>query len=254
MKQTHNLPKGPLYRQSEQLLTPTNPVTLAPPLALPTTKTKTPTWLVFSLAFFIGAAGGMVVETAWGVIKLGVLERRSGLLFLPMFNPIYGAGAVVLTLLGIHKGATVNKLRVFLLAVASGTAVEYIMSWIQEFATGSISWDYSGVPLNIAGRVNLLYSIAWGLLGLLWVTFALPRITSLARKLDTLMVRRIMIALIVLTSVDICLSGVALMRWSQRKEGTAPITTLGTIIDTQFPDARMRAYYPNHRFIAPSSP
>ena len=40
---------------------------------------------------------------------------------------------------------------------------------MQQAAFGSVSWEYSDSAFNIGGRTNLMYSIFWGVLGLVWV-------------------------------------------------------------------------------------
>ena len=51
---------------------------------------------------------------------------------------------------------------------------EYACSWIQEVLFGACFWDYSHLPFNINGRVNLVFSMFWGLAAVLWVGRAYP--------------------------------------------------------------------------------
>ena len=47
--------------------------------------------------FFLGCIIGVVVETLWCLATKFYIENRSGVIYGP-FNPVYGVGAVVLTL------------------------------------------------------------------------------------------------------------------------------------------------------------
>lgn len=206
--------------------------------------------LLLACAFFAGAFTGVVVESLWCLIKFQTLERRSGLLFFPIFNPVYGAGAIVLTLIGGLNGEQRSSKRIFLISMVSGSALEYIFSFVQEMATGSVSWDYSAAPLNIGGRIHLLYCIAWGLLGLLWVKVLLPPLDHLARKLDTRLGRRIMLVATVMLCLDLAVSGLAIFRWSERTQGVAGHSALATYYDQRYPDSVMKHYYPNLKFVS----
>ena len=53
--------------------------------------------------------------------------------------------------------------------------IEYLCSFFQEMLFGSTSWDYSNIPFNLNGRICLLYSVFWGILGILWIKEIYPR-------------------------------------------------------------------------------
>ena len=55
----------------------------------------------------------------------------------------------------------------FLIATIAFTVFEYIVSLVLEMLFGLRWWDYSNDFLNIQGRVSLLYSIFWGIAGVI---------------------------------------------------------------------------------------
>ena len=112
--------------------------------------------------FVIGCIIGFIVETLWCYARGGKIESRKGLIYGP-FTPIYGFGGVLLTL-ALYKVRKKNGFFVFVFSAIIGAAFEFVCSWIQEIAFGTISWDYSGSKLNLAGRINLQYAIFWGFL------------------------------------------------------------------------------------------
>lgn len=98
--------------------------------------------------------------------------RRIGLVWRP-FNLIYGFGAVLLTLC-LYRLRRKNDRWIFLGGALLGGGYEYLCSWLQETLLGTVSWDYSEIPFNLNGRVNLLYCFFWGILALVWVKGLYP--------------------------------------------------------------------------------
>ena len=198
------------------------------------------------LICFIGSFAGVVVELMWCLIRNGYLESRSGLVYGP-FNLLYGAGAVALTL-ALYKFRNRSAWISFLGGMLVGTVVEYLCSWGQELLFGSRSWDYSNVPLNINGRVCLLYSSFWGILGILWIKDLYPRMANLILKIPNRAGKIATIALTVFFIWNGAVSLVAVQRWAQRVQGVAPTTVLAEFLDDRFPDERMEKIYANMVF------
>ena len=111
---------------------------------------------------FIYAFLGWIMETIYAFIIHGHFVKR-GFLFGPIC-PIYGFGAVLLI---ITTKKLYNKpFLKFVFAIVSFTVFEYFVSLVLEMLFGLRWWDYSNDFLNIQGRVSLLYSIFWGIIGI----------------------------------------------------------------------------------------
>ena len=132
-----------------------------------------------TLSFFLGGTIGGVWETFWALITRHVLEWKSGVMYFPFTNPIYGFGALIITLYALKEK---RAWRIYLFSVVSCTLAEYSFSLAEEWIFGTVSWDYSAHFLNIQGRVNLLYSLFWGLLGILFAKKLVPLIVSSVKK------------------------------------------------------------------------
>ena len=115
--------------------------------------------------FVIGSVIGYIVETIFIYLTTGIWMNRSSLLYGP-FSVVWGLGAVVLTLV-LYGWNEKSDRYIFLGGLLIGGVYEYACSVFTEFFFGSVFWDYSGLPFNINGRVNLLYCSFWGLLALL---------------------------------------------------------------------------------------
>ena len=131
--------------------------------------------------FFIGCFLGVIIERLWCFVRFGVFEPRVGLIYGP-FNLVYGVGAWALTM-ALYQFRNRSKLFSFIGGALVGSVVEYMCSWFQETVFGSVSWDYSNQPFNLNGRICLLYSIYWGLLGILWIKEIYPRMARLILRI-----------------------------------------------------------------------
>lgn len=198
------------------------------------------------LVFFIGSFLGVLVEVAWAYIKYGGYESRKGFVYGP-FNPVYGFGAVLMTVL-LYRYRNRGALYSFLGAMLIGSVLEYLLSFFQERLFGSTSWDYSNVPLNINGRICLLYSIFWGVLGVIWIKGMYPILSYWLSKVPNHIGKNITIVLFVFMIVNALVTLSAVNRWSERVEGLPPVRALDYVLDSYFPDDRMVDIYPNMVF------
>lgn len=96
------------------------------------------------------------------------------------FCPIYGVGVISMVLL--LKKINKNRLKLFLGSFLIGTFIEYSSSYISEKFYNNIIWDYSKYVFNIDGRVCLLYSLMWGIIGMLLVGYLEPLLERLYKK------------------------------------------------------------------------
>lgn len=133
--------------------------------------------------FFICCILGLVLEIIWHmtVVDPGVYEDRAGLLVGP-FSPIYGFGAVLITL-ALNRLYNKNPLITFVVSGLVGGGFEWLTAVFMKLSFGVTAWDYSsytilGVPDPVAvissGRTSTMFLVIWGILGLVWVKFFLP--------------------------------------------------------------------------------
>ena len=198
------------------------------------------------LVCFIGSFFGVIIEMLWCLVSRGYIESRAGLVYGP-FNLLYGFGAVVLTVTLYkfrNRGAWIS----FLGGIIVGSVVEYVCSWGQELVFGTRSWDYSKMPFNVNGRICLLYSIFWGILGVLWIKNLYPRMAKLILKIPNRVGKICTWVLLAFFVVNTVMSGIALTRWSQRNAGIPAANTFWQTIDERFPDERMEKVYANMVF------
>ena len=179
------------------------------------------------------------------LIKNGYIESRKSLIYGPL-SVAYGMGGVLLTAV-LSKFKSSSLWKIFLISFAVGTVAEYICSLGQEIVFGSVAWDYSHLPLNINGRVCLLYSLFWGVLGIAWVKLIMPLTDKLIAFVPMKLSGVLVWAFIVFFVFDVGLSAVAALRWNERKEGSEPSNRIEVFLDEHFPDERMKKIYANSR-------
>ena len=130
------------------------------------------------LYFFIYSFLGWLLETTFCVVTLGTFVKR-GFLYGPIC-PMYGFAAVgMIQLLKKVKTNTVGKFCVCMIAF---TVFEYIVAVVLESLFGLRWWDYSNERFNFQGRISLPYSIAWGIIGVIFVEKIHPFVTRKLKK------------------------------------------------------------------------
>lgn len=122
--------------------------------------------------FVIASILGLIIETIFHLIFFHGYQDRAGLLWGP-FSPIYGFGAILMTI-ALNKLHDKNVVLIFFVSAFIGGAFEYFVSWFLQFAFGIVAWDYTGMWLSIDGRTCGLFMAFWGLLGVVWIKMILP--------------------------------------------------------------------------------
>lgn len=103
--------------------------------------------------------------------------------------------------------------RLFCAGVVVGAIVEYTLSLIGELLLNAKWWDYSDKFLNINGRICLLYSFFWGLLGVYLIKVFHPKVDKMInyfkRKINLKVLKMLTVGTIIFIVVDCVISGIA---------------------------------------------
>lgn len=196
--------------------------------------------------FFLASILGLVLEDLFHLLVYGGWESRAGFIWGP-FSPIYGLGAVVLTLF-LNRFYYTHDLIIFLVAMFLGSALEFGASWMMEHFWNAVAWDYTGTFGSVAGRTNFFFGVMWGILGLFWVRMILPVIKRIQNrfprphKTTYKVITWILIAFMTLNAVTTVL---ALHREGQRAEGIPPATIIDEALDYVFPDEWLQERFHN---------
>ena len=193
--------------------------------------------------FFIGCLLGDITETIFCRITAGVWMSRSSLVWGP-FSIVWGfAIAAVTDLLYKYKDRSDRFL--FLMGTALGGAYEYLCSVLSEMVFGTVFWDYSGIPFNLGGRINLLYCFFWGFAAVAWFKIFYPVISGWIEKLPICAGRILTWVIVVFMCCNMAVSTMALIRSNERSQGIPATQSWQQTMDERFPDERMEKIYPN---------
>lgn len=155
------------------------------------------------LFFFIFSFIGWLWEVGLFIFTEGKLINR-GALYGPWL-PIYGTGCTLILLLTKFKGfrkAIRNPMLTFFLVMILCTIIEYLTSWYIEVKTGVRYWDYTGIFLNINGRVCLESSTFFGLGGCVCLYIVAPYLEKNLQKIPLLTKAIICTILLVTIGID----------------------------------------------------
>ena len=198
------------------------------------------------IILFVGSFAGVIIELLWCFVRNGYFESRSGLVYGP-FNLLYGIGAAAITA-ALYPFRNKGKWLSFLGGFLVGSVVEYVCSWMMEVVYGASSWDYSHMPFNLNGRICLLYSLFWGILGVWWIKDLYPRMAKWILKIPNRTGKIMAWALAFFLVFNAAVSGLAVWRWSDRVHGIEASNRFEVFMDRHFPDERMEAVYANMSF------
>ncbi len=181
--------------------------------------------------FVICCVLGLGVELAYHmtIVDPGVYQDRAGLLYGP-FSPIYGFGAVLMTA-ALNRFYDKNPIIIFLVSAVIGGAFEFFVSWFMQTAFGITAWDYSGTFLSIDGRTNGKYMAMWGVLGLVWVRFALPIMLKTVNRIPWNWRYAVTTACAALMFADAGLTLAAFDCWYERQNGSMDYKDASLIVE-----------------------
>ena len=187
--------------------------------------------------FVLCSVLGLVMETVYHAIQFHDYQDRAGMLFGP-FSPIYGVGAVLMTL-ALNRFYRANLLVIFLVSALIGGAFEYFTSWFMQYAFGAVAWDYSNMPLSIGGRTCGPFMAIWGFLGVVWIRLLLPWVLRTVNLIPWNWRYGVTAVAAVLMLVNAVMTLQALDCWYERLSG-APITShIQQFYAAHFDDAEM---------------
>ena len=194
------------------------------------------------LLFFIGAFLGDITETIFCRVTGGEWMSRSSVVWGP-FSIVWGlAIAIVTQLLYRYKDKPASWL--FVMGTLLGGAYEYLCSVFTEVVFGAVFWDYSAIPFNLGGRINLLYCFFWGFAAIAWFKVLFPPISACIEKLPPRGGRVLTWALCIFMAADIAVSSAALVRYNDRLNGVPASNSVEVYLDGHYGNDRMNQVYP----------
>lgn len=142
------------------------------------------------IGFLIYSMMGWIYEVIICLVNDGEFVNR-GFLLGP-YLPVYGFGGLLLVYslkklkdkkIKVFK-LNITPIIVFVLIVILTSVLEYLTSYFMELIYNDRWWDYSNWSININGRVALIPSLRFGVLGLLGIYLFQPIIEKTSKKVS----------------------------------------------------------------------
>ena len=200
------------------------------------------TWI-----FVIAALLGDLFETVFCRFSMGEWQSRSSLLYGP-FSIVWGFGAVLLTVL-LYRYRDRRDGFLFLFGTVLGGAYEYGCSVLSELMFGTVFWDYSHIPFNLGGRINLLYCFFWGIATVVWIKVLYPRMSNLIERLPMKAGKILTWLLVVFMVLNMAVSALAFGRYVERSMDVPAQNSVARFLDDHYPDERIERVYPSAKFV-----
>ena len=193
--------------------------------------------------FYIGCFAGVVIETIWCIVTNGYFESRTALLLEPL-NPVYGLGAVLISVC-FGKMTSWKNIFIYIGSFVVGGVFEWFCSFFQEMIFGTVSWSYGKDTLGILERTSLVYCVFWGFLGVLWVRGIYPFLSHWIEKIPNKIGKILTWILIVIVSFDIIFTSGAVLRQTARREGKPAQNAIEEFYDNTYTDELLKKFYPH---------
>lgn len=196
-----------------------------------------------AMLFFIGAFLGDLTETLYCRLTTGAWLSRSSVVWGP-FSIVWGLAIAAVTAF-LYKYRDREDSFLFWMGTLLGGAYEYLCSVFTEIVFGTVFWDYSWMPFNLGGRINLLYCFFWGIAAIVWFKKLYPIISALIERIPIRAGKIATWVLLVFMGCNMAVSSLALTRYDERSRGIPAQSGWQRAMDERFDDARMERIYPN---------
>ena len=201
-------------------------------------------FLIYFWIYYIASTLGSLIETFWILYKFKRLEKRTSVIY-GYHVPIYGLAAVLLVLI-VDATNLDSWFYLFFFGFVISSFIEYFASLLQEKIFKTMSWNYFDFKFNLHGRVNLLYSILFGILSYSLYELILDPLKSyfISVELTNVFVKGSLL-LVAFVLIDYIISIVATFRWTKRQSNTAVENKYWEKFDKIYNNKRMHNTYPS---------
>ena len=194
------------------------------------------------LLFLVGGVCGDLAEMIFCRLRMGWWMSRSSVVWGP-FSIVWGLALAAATLL-FYRYRDRSASFFFVAGTLLGGLYEYLCSVFTQLVFGTVFWDYSAIPFNLGGRINLLYCFFWGFAAVAWFKGLYPVLSRWMAKIPQRVGKLAVWALLLFMAVNIGVSSLALARYSARAAGQPAIQSWQVYMDEHYGDEVMQRIYP----------
>lgn len=211
-----------------------------------------PGFYQYLIIFLVASVLGLILETIWMFVAYGVLESRVGLVWGP-FSPLYGCGAVLLTVV-LWRLRDQPTWMIFLISAGLGGILEQLAGWSMETVMHAWSWSYLHFPDHITQWVAWRFLIVWGLLGVAWCKVIMPELLYRIGEPTSRRQAVVVSSLTAFIALDIAMTVACFWRAGKREEGVPPQNVFEEYVDRHFGDEFIKGKFENLRMDSDERP
>ena len=169
---------------------------------------------------------------------------RSSLVWGP-FSIVWGFAIALATALLYRDREKPDRYLFYVGTFILAALIEYLCSVTTEILFGKVFWDYSDIPFNLGGRINLLYCFFWGIAAVVWIKMLYPKAAKLIQLIRRKTGKWLTAAAVLFMVINVIVSVMALVRYDTRGTGKPAQYEWEKQMDAHFGDERMQRIYPN---------
>lgn len=210
-------------------------------------------WYQVIFIFMGGSVAGLILEEVWMYVTEHIIQSRVGLIWGP-FSPLYGVGAVLLTIITFEmRKHEAKDWQIFLISVMVGGTLEQLTGWGMKTFMHVTSWDYIAghVPGAITQWVALPFLVLWGILGVVWARLIMPELLYRIGMPTTHRQVVFVVLLALYLIADIFMTVACLERRAARNAGIPPQNAFQVWIDHHYDDQEMADIFQNMSLTPP---
>lgn len=170
--------------------------------------------------FIIYSFFGWIYETIYCTVHEKTWQNR-GFLYGPCI-PLYGVGATVAQIIFVDLPVpalhNASYFIIFLVCSIGSFILEYATSYVLEKRFNARWWDYSEFPLNINGRVCLIFTFCFGIAGIIVTQFLEPPIIFVISMIPQIVIELLALLFMFLFGMDMALTVSALTTFAKEFE------------------------------------
>lgn len=212
-------------------------------VTLPEGVTFTHIFYLFIICAFLGA----LIEIIYCRFSMHRWMSRSSIIF-GQFSFVWGFAIVLITLL-FYRFKNKSNFTLFILGTILGGAYEYFCSVYTEVVYGTIFWDYSKIPFNLNGRINLLFCFFWGFATIIVVRYVISFLIKKINKIPKKIFKPLAVFLFIFLLLDLGVSEVAMRRYKSRLNGIEAQNYVEKLCDKYADNDFMKKRYSNMKMV-----
>ena len=212
-------------------------------VSLPDGISLTHVFYLFIICAFLGA----LIEIIYCRFSMHRWMSRSSIIF-GQFSFVWGFAIVLITLL-FYRFKNKSNFTLFILGTILGGAYEYFCSVYTEVVYGTIFWDYSKIPFNLNGRINLLFCFFWGFATIVVVRYVISFLIKEINKIPKKIFKPLAVFLFIFLLLDLGVSEVAMKRYKSRLNGIEAQNYVERLCDKYADNDFMKKRYSNMKMV-----